>query len=79
MTESTEVQFQIVAHVISSAVRDCGCTESVTARLVLRDSDGYNRAVLAVGDPERTFDASVESALRRFESSARALAAEGSE
>ena len=58
---SAETELKIVVHFIT---RD---DETVTARMVLKDEDGFFRAVLAVGDPEADPYKSVDSAIRKFE------------
>ena len=65
-----EEEFRIVAHIISEKRLHCGCIDTVTARLVLRDGEGFNRVVLALGEAE-TKEKAVENALRAFESGLR--------
>lgn len=66
-----EEDLRIVAHVVSETKNDCGCVDSMTARIVLRDSSGFNRAVLAVGAPQKDAASAIEDAIRKYESECR--------
>lgn len=68
---STEEVLQVVAHVVSEKKRECGCVESMTARVVLRDESGFFRAVLAVGEPQKNADMAIENAIRVYEKAVR--------